>query len=104
MRSRVDATLIAATGSPSLLRTAKLAGGAVVDVFAAAAELALLAADRGAWGEAGGHARQAQALVEETRLVRVWGGIHFRNTLEVSDVMGREVAAYLVANSIRPIR
>ena len=45
-----------------------LAGGAVDDVFAAAAELALLAADRGAWGEAGRHARQAQALVEETRL------------------------------------
>ena len=45
-----------------------LAGGAVDDVFAAAAELALLAADRGAWGEAGRHARQAHALVEETRL------------------------------------
>ena len=45
-----------------------------------------------------------KAVVEETRLVRVWGGIHFRNTLEVSDVMGREVAAYLVANSIRPVR
>jgi len=44
------------------------------------------------------------AVVEETRIVRVWGGIHFRNTLEVSDVMGREVAAYLVANSIRPVR
>lgn len=44
------------------------------------------------------------AVVEETRIVRVWGGIHFRKTLEVSDVMGREVAAYLVANSIRPVR
>ena len=45
-----------------------LAGGAVDDIFAAQAELALLAADRDAWGEAGRHARQAQALVEETRL------------------------------------
>ena len=44
------------------------------------------------------------AVVEETRIVRVWDGIHFRNTQEVSDVMGREVAAYLVANSIRPVR
>ena len=44
------------------------------------------------------------AVTEETRLVRVWGGIHFRNTLEVSDAMGREVAAYLAANSIRPVR
>lgn len=28
------------------------------------------------------------AIVEETRIVRIWGGIHFRNSLEVSDVMG----------------
>jgi hypothetical protein len=44
------------------------------------------------------------AIAEETRIVRVWGGIHFRNTLDVSDVMGRQVAAYLVANSIRPVK
>jgi LuxR family maltose regulon positive regulatory protein len=40
--------------------------GAVDDTFDALAELALLAAQLGAWGEAGRHARQAQALVEET--------------------------------------
>ena len=45
-----------------------LASGATDDTFAAQAQLALLAADRDAWGEAGRHARQAQALVEETRL------------------------------------
>jgi hypothetical protein len=44
------------------------------------------------------------ALVEETRVVRIWGGIHFRSSLEASDAMGREVAVYLVANSIRPVR
>jgi hypothetical protein len=44
------------------------------------------------------------AIVEETRVVRIWGGIHFRHSLEASDVMGRQVAAYLVANSIRPVR
>lgn len=44
------------------------------------------------------------AIVEETRVVRIWGGIHFRNSLEVSDVMGRQVSSYLVANSIRPVR
>jgi hypothetical protein len=44
------------------------------------------------------------AIAEETRSVRVWGGIHFRNTLEVSDVMGRQVATYLVANTIRPVK
>ena len=45
-----------------------LAMGAFDDAFVAAAELALLAAQQGAWGEAGRHARQAQALVEETGL------------------------------------
>jgi hypothetical protein len=44
------------------------------------------------------------AIVEETRSVRVWGGIRFRNTLDVSDVMGQQVAAYLVANSIKPVK
>jgi LuxR family transcriptional regulator, maltose regulon positive regulatory protein len=42
--------------------------GAVDDVFVAQAELAFLTARQGAWGEAGQHARQAQALVEETHL------------------------------------
>jgi LuxR family maltose regulon positive regulatory protein len=45
-----------------------LASGAFEDVFVAQAQLALLAARRGAWGEAGQHARAAQALVEETGL------------------------------------
>ena len=43
-------------------------------------------------------------IVEETRVVRIWGGIHFRSSLEASDAMGRQVAAYLVANSMRPVR
>ena len=45
-----------------------LAMGAFDDAFVAAAELALLAAQQGAWDEAGRHARQAQGLVEETGL------------------------------------
>ena len=45
-----------------------LAMGAFDDAFVAAAELGLLAAQQGAWDEAGRHARQAQALVEETGL------------------------------------
>jgi LuxR family maltose regulon positive regulatory protein len=45
-----------------------LARGATDDTFAAQAELALIAARQGAWGEAGRYARQAKALVEETRL------------------------------------
>jgi LuxR family maltose regulon positive regulatory protein len=42
-----------------------LASGNFEDVFVAQAQLALLAARQGAWGEASRHARTAQALVEE---------------------------------------
>ena len=34
--------------------------------------------------------------------VRVWGGIHFRNSLEVGVDMGRKMSAYLVENSLKP--
>jgi hypothetical protein len=45
------------------------------------------------------------AVVEETGLVPVWGGIHFRSSLEASAAMGREVAANLVGNSMnQPMR
>jgi hypothetical protein len=44
------------------------------------------------------------SIVEETRVVRIWGGIHFRSALEASDAMGRQVASYVVANSIKPVR
>lgn len=47
---------------------AGLASGAFEDVFVAQAQLALLAARQGAWGEASQHARTAQALVEENGL------------------------------------
>jgi LuxR family maltose regulon positive regulatory protein len=58
-RARADLAAAVETG---------LAVGAVDDTFFAQAELALLAAQQGAWGEAGQHARQADALVEETHL------------------------------------
>jgi LuxR family maltose regulon positive regulatory protein len=45
-----------------------LAAGAAEDVFVAHAQLALLAAKAGAWGEAAQRAAAAQALVEETGL------------------------------------
>ncbi len=45
-----------------------LANGAFEDVFVAQAQLALLAARQGAWGEAGQHARTSQALAEEHSL------------------------------------
>jgi len=41
-------------------------------------------------------------LDEEHRNVRIWGGIHFRNSLDVGYDMGRKIAAYLVDNSLKP--
>ena len=41
-------------------------------------------------------------LANEQCDVRVWGGIHFRNSLEVGVDMGRKMSAYLVENSLKP--
>ncbi len=41
-------------------------------------------------------------LADEQCNVRVWGGIHFRNSLEVGTDMGRKIAAYMVENSLKP--
>jgi hypothetical protein len=41
-------------------------------------------------------------LADEQCNVRVWGGIHFRNSLEVGSDMGRRIAAYMVENSLKP--
>jgi len=43
-----------------------------------------------------------QRLAEEIRNVRVWGGIHFRTSVDVGYDMGRQIAVYLVENSIKP--
>ena len=44
------------------------------------------------------------AMAEEHRNVRVWGGIHFRNSLNVAQEMGQKIAAYLAANVMTPVR
>ena len=41
-------------------------------------------------------------MAEQQRLVRIWGGIHFRNTLEVSEQMGRRIAEHLMTNYMKP--
>jgi hypothetical protein len=41
---------------------------------------------------------------EEHKEVRIWGGIHFRNSLNVGDAMGRKLGDYLVANYMKPTR
>jgi len=43
-------------------------------------------------------------MAEEQRLVRVWGGIHFRNTLEVSEQIGQKIAAHLLGTCMTPVR
>jgi hypothetical protein len=43
------------------------------------------------------------ALANETIDIRIWGGIHFRNSLETGRDMGRKIAAYMIENSIKPI-
>ena len=41
-------------------------------------------------------------MASEHSNMRVWGGIHFRNSLEVGEDMGKKIAAYLVENSLKP--
>ena len=43
-------------------------------------------------------------MAQEHEDVRIWGGIHFRNSLETGDAMGRKVADHLVANYMKPAR
>jgi len=43
-------------------------------------------------------------MVEEHEEVRIWGGIHFRNSLVVGESMGRKIADHLVANYLKPTR
>jgi len=46
----------------------------------------------------------AAKLAEEQRLVRIWGGIHFRTSLEVSDVLGAQLVKQLDQATYRPVR
>ncbi len=43
-------------------------------------------------------------MAEEHNNVRIWGGIHFRNSLVVATEMGRKIAAYMIENAITPTR
>jgi PAP2 superfamily len=46
----------------------------------------------------------ASALADEHRLVRIWGGIHFRSSLEASERMGRALVEQLVQTLYVPVR
>jgi hypothetical protein len=43
-------------------------------------------------------------MSDEHKEVRIWGGIHYRNSLDTGEAMGRNVAEYLVANYLKPAR
>jgi hypothetical protein len=43
-------------------------------------------------------------MAEEHKHVRIWGGIHFRNSLDVGEDMGRKIAAYLIDHALTPAR
>ena len=68
MRTRCSARPIARRTTSTATIEKGLAPGAVEEVYLAQAQLALLAARQGAWGEAGRRARAAQALVDEAGL------------------------------------
>ena len=41
---------------------------------------------------------------QEHKEVRIWGGIHFRNSIEVGEAMGRKIADHLLANYMKSTR
>ena len=41
-------------------------------------------------------------MASEHSNMRVWGGIHFRNSLENGEDMGKKIAAYRIENSLKP--
>jgi hypothetical protein len=45
-----------------------------------------------------------RTMAKEHAEVRIWGGIHFRNSLEVGEEMGRKISAYQIANTLKPVR
>ena len=45
-----------------------------------------------------------EQMAEEHKEVRIWGGIHFRNSLNVGEAMGRKLGDYLLANYLKPVR
>jgi len=42
--------------------------------------------------------------VREVDEARIWGGMHYRNSTEVGERMGRAIGAYAVANGLKPLQ
>src|SRR5947208_4580627 len=45
-----------------------------------------------------------QQLEDEVAMARIWGGVHYRNSNEVGNALGRQVGRYVVENQLRPLR
>jgi hypothetical protein len=43
-------------------------------------------------------------MAEEQKNVRVWGGVHYRFAIRTSDDVGPKLAAYMIENTLRPVR
>ena len=43
-------------------------------------------------------------MAEEQKNVRVWGGVHYRFAIRTSEVTGQKVAAYMIENTLKPVR
>jgi hypothetical protein len=43
-----------------------------------------------------------QAMADEVKNVRIWGGVHFRNSLDVGYDMGGRIAVFMIENSLKP--
>src|SRR5215468_1040356 len=43
-------------------------------------------------------------MAEEQKGVRVWGGVHYRFAIRTSEDVGPKVAAYIIENTLKPVR
>jgi hypothetical protein len=43
-------------------------------------------------------------MAEEQKNVRVWGGVHYRFAIRTSEDVGPKVAAYMIENTLKPLR
>jgi hypothetical protein len=43
-------------------------------------------------------------MAEEQKNVRVWGGVHYRFAIRTSEGVGQKVAAYMIENTLKPVR
>jgi len=42
-------------------------------------------------------------MAEEQKNVRIWGGVHYRFAIRTSEDVGRKVAAYMIANTLKSV-